>query len=111
MIKSKTALSEPEPVLEKITECRLKVKGKISFETVLELKKQGEEFLRLGCGQCVIDLSGVIQGGSAAVSLLLSWLRYSNEHNIQLSYCDLPVDMLNVAQLSGVDQLLPILID
>ena len=108
-MESKAALSVSKPMLEKVAECRLKVKGKINFETVLELKKQGEEFLRSGSGQCVIDLSGVIDGGSAAVSLLLSWLRYSHEHNIQLSYCDLPVDMLDVAQLSGVDQLLPLI--
>lgn len=95
--------------LEKVAEHALKVKGHIGFKSVMGLKKQGEAFLRSGPRQCVIDLSGVAGGGSAAVSLLLSWMRYSRAHNIQLNYCNLPTDMLDVALLCGVDQLLPIL--
>lgn len=98
-------------MLEKLAEHTLKVKGHIGFKSVMELKKQGEEFLRSGPRRCVIDLSDVAGGGSAAVSLLLSWMRYSRAHNVQLNYSNLPTDILDVALLCGVDQLLPILID
>ena len=97
--------------LEKVAEHTLKIKGHVGFKSVVGLKKQGEEFLRSGPRQCVIDLSGVAGGGSAAVSLLLSWMRYSKARNVQLNYCDVPTDMLDIVQLYGLDQLLPILVD
>ena len=55
-----------------------------------------------------VDLSKVETVDSAAVSLLLSWVRQSQHHGIALSFANVPQNLSSLASLYGVLDLLPI---
>lgn len=82
--------------------------GELRFDNVVALKQQGEQLLANAGQDCEVDLAGVTRAGSAAVSLLLSWLRYASAANISLVFSHLPADLLGVAQVSGIDKILPV---
>ena len=52
-------------------------------------------------------LSFSSKAGSAALTLLFSWLRYAANLRKTVEFSNLPDDLLGVARVSGVDQILP----
>ena len=55
-----------------------------------------------------VDLSKVETVDSAAVSLLLAWVRQAQRHGIALSFTNVPQNLSSLANLYGVVDLLPI---
>ena len=54
----------------------------------------------------IVDLSGVTEVDSAAVSLLLEWRRTAVRANRQIEFVNLPVNLKSLADLYGVSHLL-----
>lgn len=54
-----------------------------------------------------VDLSGVSEVDSIGVSLLFEWVRQAHSRNIRLSYVNLPPNLINMATLYGVLDLIP----
>lgn len=54
----------------------------------------------------ILDLAEVTHTDSAAVALLLEWLRLAHVNQITISYRNLPAKLLAVAAASGVANLL-----
>ena len=66
-----------------------------------------EESQRLFNGsRVVIDLSGVTELDSAAVSLLLEWRRGARAANRELEFINIPANLTSLADLYGVSELL-----
>jgi len=84
----------------------LQVFGCIGFDNALELKQQGERLINKAAEHCEIDFSGVTDAGSAALTLLFSWLRHAANLRKTVEFINLPDDLLGVAKVSGVDQIL-----
>ena len=68
--------------------------------------------LQAGCAilaeeQETIDLAGVAEADSSALAVLLAWLRSATAAQRQLRYINLPAGILALADLYGVDELLP----
>ena len=85
---------------------RLQVSGRLTIETVTgifntALQPTGKDGL-------VVDLGKVEAVDSAAVSLLLSWLRRAQRTQITLSFSNVPENLLSLARLYGVAELLPL---
>ena len=83
----------------------LQVSGRLTMETVnalfsADLRPQGGD-------STVIDFSRVEAVDSAAVSLLLCWLRRAQRENVALVFSRLPPNLLSLARLYGVAELLP----
>ncbi len=93
--------------IEALSSTKLQVSGDLEFENVVQLKQQGESLLSTISGNCEIDLSKVGQAGSAALSLLLSWLRFAESRNVRLDFLHVPENLLGVAQVSELDSVLP----
>lgn len=83
----------------------LALSGPLTMETVPALLPAGVKYL--GGGDLLVDLSGVNLVDSAAVSLLLGWLRAAQRQQRQLHLTGMPEDLLSLARLYGVDRLLP----
>ena len=58
-------------------------------------------------GQHVIDFSGLTVVDSAAVAVLLAWQRAAKASSTDLSFINLPQMLESLAELYGVDVLLP----
>lgn len=54
-----------------------------------------------------MDLSAVSDVDSAAISLLFEWLRQAHSRNASLVFVNLPSNLVNMATLYGVLDLIP----
>lgn len=54
-----------------------------------------------------MDLAGVSEVDSTAVSLMFEWLRQAHKRNISLTFVNLPSNLVNMAALYGVLDLIP----
>lgn len=84
---------------------RLVVSGRLTIATVPELFETG--LSHLANEDLVVDLSQVEAVDSAAVSMLLGWLRAAQRNQHDLRVTGLPDDLLSLARLYGVAELLP----
>ena len=56
----------------------------------------------------IIDLAGVEEADSSALSLLLEWARAAKSKGFGVRYANLPASMKSLAQLYGVEELIPL---
>ena len=84
---------------------RMVVQGDVTMETVPALFAQGLQ--HLGSNDLVVDLSQTQAVDSAAVSMLLAWQRAAQSAQRALQIENLPEDLLSLAKLYGVEEMLP----
>ena len=84
---------------------RLVLSGSITFTDALEWRAAVlKELDRSGL---VIDLGGVTEADSSAVSLLLEWRREAKARGYEISYANLPATIRTLADVYGVAALIP----
>ena len=82
---------------------RCTLKGGVNLENALALREDG---LRLFTEQeTTLDLSGVTEVDSAAVSLLFEWRRAALAANRRIRYINLPDNLTSLAKLYGVTEI------
>lgn len=84
---------------------RLVVRGRLTIATVPALFEAGLQ--HLASEDLLVDFSQVEAVDSAAVSMLLGWLRAAQRNQRTLRVTGLPDDLLSLARLYGVADLLP----
>jgi phospholipid transport system transporter-binding protein len=86
---------------------RLLLKGAITFSDALEWRESVlKELDRDGL---VIDLAGVQEADSAALSLLLEWQREAKSRGFGVTFAHLPASIVSLAEVYGVSELIPAL--
>jgi phospholipid transport system transporter-binding protein len=83
---------------------RCTLSGPVTIRNAAALLEEGSRLLT-GNG-VTLDLSGVTEVDSAAVSLLLEWRRAALRRNGQITFVNLPGNLQSLAQLYGVTELL-----
>jgi phospholipid transport system transporter-binding protein len=81
------------------------VQGNLNIETVPAIFETGLQ--QLASEDLCVDFSQVESVDSAAVSMLLGWSRAAQRVKQGLRVKGLPEDLLNLARLYGVAELLP----
>lgn len=84
---------------------RLIVRGRLTIATVPALFETGLQHLT--SEDLLVDFSQVEAVDSAAISMLLGWTRAAQRGQHVLRVVGLPEDLLSLARLYGVDELLP----
>ena len=83
---------------------RLLVRGAITLAEVTRWREAGIDAIdRDGL---TIDLAGVDEADSSALSLLLEWQRAAKARGFRLSYTGLPENLRSLAQVYGILDLL-----
>ena len=83
---------------------RCVVQGPVTMATATQVL---EESARVFSGsRIVVDLAGVTEVDSAAVSLLLEWRRRARAENRTVEFANVPVNVQSLAELYGVSELL-----
>jgi len=90
--------------LQKVDDNRLRVSGELSMATVPALLAQNS--LRDMRGDIAVDLQDVERADSAGVALLIEWQRAARRQQQNICFQNIPSQMLSIARLSGVDELL-----
>jgi phospholipid transport system transporter-binding protein len=91
-------------VISKEAECLI-LSGRLDMSTVPSVYEAGLQFL--ASEDLLVDFTRVESVDSAAVSMLLSWSRAMQSKNRCLRVTGLPDDLLSLANLYGVAEMLP----
>ena len=83
---------------------RCTVSGPITMGNVTAVLE--ESSAKISGTHVVIDLAGVEEVDSAAVSLLLEWRREAAKANRRIEYTNVPANLLTLAELYGVSELI-----
>jgi phospholipid transport system transporter-binding protein len=79
---------------------RLQVSGRMTMDTI---GASFEEAMQPPEGKdWMVDLAQVEAADSAAVSMLLSWLRNAQRHEAKLTFVNVPENLRSLAELYGV---------
>lgn len=82
-----------------------KLSGDITFDTVPQLWRQTAAMLADG-DALTIDLSEVKRADSAALALLIGWLRRARQAHRHIEFRHIPDNLLAMARVTGVDGML-----
>ena len=88
-------------------ESELRLRGVLDFHTGPRLRKEGQRLIRNAKAKAlVVDCSGVEKSSSVGLSLLLCFMRDAAAEKKPLSIRSMPADMREIAQVSGLTELL-----
>ena len=90
--------------LKEADDGRLLVLGELSMATVPGFL--GQAHWKAGDTEICIDLQAVERADSAGVALLIEWQRTARKQQQNIRFQNIPSQMLAIARLSGVDELL-----
>ena len=95
----------PGFVLERVDGDRLRASGQLDFSTASQALRTGIETIGRACDQ-VVDLSGITEGDSAGVAVLVEWVAVAVAAGVGLRYENVPPQMLAIARISDLEDLL-----
>lgn len=78
------------------------VEGKLTFSSIDKKTVKSLNFLQSADKIC-IDLEKVETTDSAGLALMIEWIKQSKTHGVQLSFKNIPEQLLTLAKLSGFD--------
>jgi len=96
------------PVLRETAPGLFRLDGDLTFATVTSVWRRSRRQLAGLSGRVVIDLEGVGQADSAALALLVEWLRLSRQRDLQLTFTHLPEPLRPMVRAYDLDAVLPI---
>jgi phospholipid transport system transporter-binding protein len=82
---------------------RCKLQGPVTMANVTALLEESGRVFQ--GAELVVDLSGVTEVDSSALSLLLEWRRASKAAKRRIAYVNLPANLKSLADLYGVSAL------
>lgn len=98
--------------LEKTSAGHYQLKGQLSFASVPLLWSQNRTDLFDDTSTSIeIDLSRLDRSDSSGLALLVEWYRSAEQYNKTISFVNLPAQMLDIARVSGLDEILPLVIN
>lgn len=80
--------------------------GALTMRTAPALLERGRQ--QVASGDLCIDFSAVTEADSAALALLLDWLRVAAAAGHRIETCALPAGLRTLAALYDIDTLLPV---
>ena len=83
---------------------RCAVQGPVTADHVVALLAQGAQ--QFTGPRVTVDLSGVTEVDSSALSLLLEWRREADRNGREIRYRNLPASLKSLAELYGITELL-----
>ena len=88
-------------------EGRLALVGQMSFASVADLLSDRRDWLS-GSGELVVDLIGLEKSDSAGIALMIDWTRRMKSQGRQIRFENVPPQILAMARVSGLDEILPL---
>lgn len=86
---------------------RLILAGELSFATVTRLHGEARPLFAQQ-GDIRVDLQDIERADSAGLALLIEWMRNARELGKSIQFLNIPQQMLAIARVSSLDQVLPL---
>ncbi|SIT03027.1 STAS domain-containing protein [Neptunomonas antarctica] len=77
--------------------------GDLVFPNIYQIRQKTEASISAQVGDCVLDFSKVGKVDSSSLSLCLCFLRLAKKQNKEVTFINLPDDMVSIADLVGLD--------
>ncbi len=87
---------------------RFRLEGDLTMASVPGLWRDSRGFLDRAPQAVVVDLAAAGRCDSAALALLVEWLRAARRAGRELRFAHLPADLLAIARVCGLLDLLPL---
>ena len=84
---------------------RLAASGELGFATAAVALPAGLALIEPG-KDCTVDLAGITTGDSAGLAVLVEWIAVARARGVTLRYAGVPEQILAVARISDLEQLL-----
>jgi phospholipid transport system transporter-binding protein len=84
-----------------------RVTGELSFTTVPKLYKTGYDLITKH-ENLIFDLQDIIALDNSGLALLTAWARLAKKLDKAICFVNLPNKLLDIAKLSGLEDILPI---
>lgn len=84
----------------------LRICGDLDFSNAMSIYQKSLEAFSSPYSMIVIDFSGVKSTNSAAVALIINWMRHAHKTDKSIMFRDLSADIMSVAKASGLDKLI-----
>lgn len=91
-----------------LSEGMLRVSGELDAKTVPQLLSDSVGLFKQAGEQVNIDLADVSRADSSGLALLIDWMRTARQNQQQLTFRRLPTQLLEMARVSGIEDLLPL---
>jgi phospholipid transport system transporter-binding protein len=85
----------------------LVVTGDVNADSVIALRKQGEQLISAATGPLTVDLSGLATAHSVVLSMLLCWHRLAAGNKHSLTFQGASDRLLSLAALSNLEDQIP----
>lgn len=89
--------------LEVLSANSAKLLGDIDVHSAAQIVAQGQSCITQASGEWRVDLLGVERASSAAVALLLEWLRSARKQNKAFYIENLPAPLLPILRISDLE--------
>jgi len=83
------------------------IRGELTLATAKAVLSESTDLFG-NAAKLDIDLANVTRADSAALALLMSWMRQAREGNKPIQFQHIPAQMLAIAKASGLDEILPL---
>ena len=101
--------TDSRATIVRLSDGRYELAGELDFDSVPLLLEQAERlFATDPAKSTVVDLAAVNRGNSAALGLLLEWVRMFQQQNREIHFRHVPDELLAIAHVSDLDDLLPV---
>lgn len=84
---------------------RFEVLGELTFQTVVAALDRSKTLFAKH-SVIDIDLAGVVRADSAGLALMLEWVNWARNHVRDLSFHNIPAQVISIAQISEVEDML-----
>ena len=84
---------------------RLEARGAMSYASAAQALRTGLDLIPHG-GACTVDLSKVTEADSAGLAVLVEWLSAARARGTTVVYQNVPAQILAIARISGLEELL-----
>ena len=79
------------------------IDGDLTFSTIDKQTVKSFAFLNTS-KHITIDLGRVVCTDSAGLALMIEWIKYTRHYRAQITFKNIPEQLLNLAKLSGFDK-------
>lgn len=95
--------------LEKTSQGHYLLKGQLNFKSVPVLWSINRSTLFADEADVLdIDLSQLERSDSSGLALLVEWYREAERQNKKITFFNLPLQMYDIARISGLNEILPL---
>ena len=89
--------------LETLSADRAALQGTLNATTVVALVDEGKQLIGNAGSSWSLDMAAVEQVSSAAVALLLEWLRAAQAARVEMTVSNVPASLLPIIQVSDLE--------